>query len=507
MLKKYMLKSALTGLLLSVTILFSGCLLNFGDSKVNYSISDISIDEKTYPSVVVGGGVGGLTASIYLAQSRCHPLVLEGSSPGGALAKSHSVRNWPGVKDAPGGKIVEDIREHAQTSGAKIDGKELVSCDLSQWPFKLEVKNLVSGENEEIKALSCVVATGASPRYLGIPGETGKDGYWGRGVSNCATCDGGLFGGRTVAIVGAGDSAIVEADYLASIGAKEIHVIVRKDKFKASGKVKEKVLARPNVKVIYNTVVNEIVGDGKKVTKLMLTNSKSGESSELAVDGLFLAIGSVPNSAMFKGQLELAENGSIVLKHDQETSVQGVFSVGDVSDSFYRQAVSSAGEGARAAIQALDFLRETGFQYKSEGDSKKVEPKKEDKKSVVKKAEPAKKTIKTKVPDAVVSVVDAQEFEKDLKDLKIPMIADFYASWCMPCKLMHPIFDELAKKYSGKVRFYRVNVDEVKELASKYEVQGIPTFIFVDSNGQEVTREVGAMEKADLEELVKSLIG
>lgn len=507
-------------------VMLGGCWRATKDWKMAYRVDKIKLDEKIYPSVIVGGGVGGLTSAIYLAQARCTPLVLEGNTPGGALAKSHSVRNWPGVKDAPGAVIVDTLREHALGSGAELVAKDLVSADFSLWPFAIKIKDLLSGTESTIRTLSCIISTGAIPNYLGIPGERGQDGYWGRGVTNCAICDGSLYKDKTVAIVGGGDSAIVETDYLASI-ARTVHVLVRKDAFKASGEVKDRVLARPNVNVHFNTVVKRIEGDGTRVTNVILTDVITGSESSLPIDGLFLAIGSRPNSWMFKDQIDLDPEGYITLVRDQQTSQPGVFAIGDVSDRVYRQAITAAGEGSRAALQTLDFLRAIGFQpgpamagssapstsarntipgpeaiKETSGERSNVSQSSENQAPVIESAP----VVAPAADEPVKQVTDANAFRAELKSLTMPAVVDFFATWCMPCKMMHPIYEEVAKQFAGRVAFYRVNVDEVKDLSGEYSIQGIPTFIFISKSGSEMSRAVGATDRDDLAEQVEALL-
>ncbi|MFA5075202.1 MAG: FAD-dependent oxidoreductase, partial [Candidatus Babeliales bacterium] len=226
-----------------------GCLkfsVDNNDLKA-FDINQITLDNQTYPIVVLGGGIGGLTASIYLAQANVETFLIQGDLPGGALTMSQSVRNWPSEIDIPGKNLIQKIENQALKNGVKFINGQVESVDFSNWPY---IINLKTDDNKKtIKALSCIIAMGATPNFLNITGE--KE-YWGKGVSNCAICDGSLYKNKVVAIVGAGNAAITEGLYLADI-AKKVYVFVRKDSLKVSGKFVDEFLSKPNVKILYNT--------------------------------------------------------------------------------------------------------------------------------------------------------------------------------------------------------------------------------------------------------------
>lgn len=348
-----------TFLLSTLTMLFIGCFHN--SETENFDLRSVKNIEEIYPIVVLGGGVAGLTAANYLAQANIPTIIIEGETPGGALMQSHSVRNWPGVKDLPGAQIIESLRSQAAGSGVRIIEGKALSVNVKTWPFEIETESMTRAIPSKIKTLACIIATGATPNYLGIPGETGDAGYWGRGVTNCAVCDGPLYHDLKVAIVGGGDAAIAEASYLSGI-AKQVTIFVRGEAFRAKDtKKRDEVLALPNVTVKFNTKITEIVGDGNMVTEVKTINTKTNETKNINLDGVFLAIGSKPNTALLKNQLALDNLGHIVLKGDQQTSIKGVFAAGDVCDPIFRQAVTSAGQGCKAALQAQKFLDDLGF--------------------------------------------------------------------------------------------------------------------------------------------------
>lgn len=299
------------------------------------------------PVVVLGGGVGGLTAALYLARAGRETIVIEGREPGGLLTQSHRVQNWPGEREIDGALLMERMRKQAEESGAKVYREELVRVNFSKRPFLLTTRSL-DGKSvvRNLKAHSCIIAMGTRPNFLGVVGEGD---YWGRGVTNCAVCDGPLYDQRTVGVVGGGDAALLEALYLSEI-AKQVYIFVRRDRFRTVERERLKRLqSSPNVKIFYQTEVQEVLGDGSQVTGVRF--KKGEKTSLLPLDGLFLAIGSKPNTELFRGALELDAAGYILLTEGQKTSVEGVYAVGDVVDPIYKQAISAAGDGAKAALQ------------------------------------------------------------------------------------------------------------------------------------------------------------
>lgn len=461
-------------------IFLAGCLKfeGYNNTLQAFDIKKIEFDDQTYPVVICGGGPGGLTAAIYLAQANIKTLVLEGPTPGGAITMSHSVRNWPGEKEIPGTTLMAKIKEQAILNGAQIVSQEVISVNFSIWPYVISIKDLISGQTKELKALSCIIAMGTKPNYLSIPGE--QD-YWGKGVSNCATCDGPLYKDKIVAIVGGGDSAIQEANYLSRI-AKKVFIIVRSNKLRAKEKFAKEVLQLPNVKVLYNTQIKEIIGDGNKITKLILSNKKTQE--ELQADGLFLAIGSTPNTKLFENQLELDSKGFIVLKKEQQTSKKGIFSLGDISDTKYKQAITAAGDGCKAAMQAQRFLEKIGYLSEPQKATDTKEP-------VVEKAQEAHKALEIESPD----------FNRVVLESTIPVVVDFFTTWCMPCQRMAPIVENLAKSYEGKIKFVKINLDKNKDLAEKFGITSVPTFIFL-KDGKEIKKFIGAKTFEDFKQII-----
>ena len=431
-----------------------------------------SEEETVIPSVVIGGGVGGGTAAIYLARAHFQPIVFEGAKPGGALAQSEGVENWPGVLKIRGAELMDQIRSQAISAGAEILEEEVVSVDFSKRPFKIVTRKV--DDPTKLKtylAASCVIATGSQPNYLGVKGEQE---YWGEGVSNCAICDGSLYRGKSVGIVGGGASAVLEALYLANI-AKKVDLFVRKDHFRATDETRKKALLdQPNIAIHFETAVEEVVGNENGVTGVVLK-----DKGFFPLDGLFLAIGSTPNTDLFKGHIELDPSGYVVLKEGQETSVPFVYAVGDAVDSLYRQAVTAAGAGSRAALAIQSKLSAQAPALIAAYRSQKVQ-------EIAKNEKPS-----------VIEISTVAQFEEELQSGS-PLVVDFYASWCGPCKRIAPMLESSAKELNGKYKFLKVNVDMVEELIRDYRIRAMPTVLLIDDQGSVQERKVGEKEIGEL---------
>ncbi len=296
--------------------------------------------------VIIGSGPAGYTAALYNARARLDPLVLAGRESGGQLMLTTDVENYPGFPEGvQGPEMMELFRKQAERFGARVVDENAVEVDFSSRPFKIKA------ESEEYEAKAVIVATGASARWLDIPGEERLRGH---GVSSCATCDGAFFRDKVVAVIGGGDSAMEESQFLTRF-AKKVYVIHRRDELRASKIMAERALDNDKIEFIWNTEAKEVVGDDK-VEGARLVNNETGEESTLEVDGFFLAIGHTPNTDFLKDQLDLDDQGYLVQGPKSTTSVEGVFAAGDVHDARYRQAVTAAGAGCRAAMDAEKWL-------------------------------------------------------------------------------------------------------------------------------------------------------
>jgi thioredoxin reductase (NADPH) len=310
-----------------------------------------SVDAPVKNVVILGTGCAGLTAAIYAARGNLEPLVIEGHEAGGQLSLTTDVENFPGFPEGIlGPELIEKMRRQAMRFGAKIMGGAATAADLSRRPFRLTVDG-----REEFLAKTLIIASGASARLLGLPSEKRLLGH---GVSTCATCDGFFFRGKEIVVIGGGDSAMEEAIFLTKFATK-VTVIHRRDALRASKIMQERATKNPKITFLWESTVEEIVGKDQ-IEGVRIKNLKTGRSTEMKVDGVFIAIGHVPNTRVFEGQLDLDKNGYILTKGQSKTNVAGVFAAGDCQDRVYRQAVTAAGSGCMAAMDAERFLEAEG---------------------------------------------------------------------------------------------------------------------------------------------------
>lgn len=299
--------------------------------------------------LIIGSGPAGYTAAIYAARADMKPVMYTGMEAGGQLTKTTDVDNFPGYPEGVmGPEMMEDFRKQAERFGTDIRFGYVSSVDFSSLPHKVVVD-----ETKTITADTVIIATGATAKWLGLESEQKYNGF---GVSACAVCDGFFFRGQDVAIVGAGDTAAEEATYLAKL-CNKVYMLVRRDEFRASKAMVNRVLNTPNLEVLYHTEAEEVIGDGKNVTGLKVRNNVSGETKELNITGFFVAIGHKPNTDIFKGQLDMDETGYLITKPGSSlTNIEGVFACGDVQDNYYRQAITAAGSGCMAGLDAERYL-------------------------------------------------------------------------------------------------------------------------------------------------------
>ncbi len=300
--------------------------------------------------VIIGSGPAGYTAALYSARASLRPLLFEGIQPGGQLTITSDVENFPGFPEGIlGPELMEKMKKQAERFGTRFEPSEITRVDLSKRPFQLWQ------DDRLFTADAVIIATGASAKWLGIPSEKK---YQGKGVSACATCDGFFFRGVEVAVVGGGDTAMEEASFLTKYATK-VHVVHRRDALRASRIMQDRAKKNPKIALELSSVVDEILGDGKAVTGIRLESTKDGKKRDLPLKGVFMGIGHEPNTAIFKGQVAMNAVGYIEVKAPSTaTSVPGVFAAGDVADPTYRQAVSAAGSGCQAAIDAERWLGE-----------------------------------------------------------------------------------------------------------------------------------------------------
>lgn len=420
------------------------------------------------PVVVIGSGPAGLSAALYAARSSLYTIVFEGKTPGGQLTGTTYVENWPGTGKLLGSQLIDQTRKQAEKFGAVMIRDIVTAVDFSSWPFRLTTE-----EGHTISALAIIIATGAEPKLLNdtrkVPGE--KE-YWGYGVTTCAICDAPFYKGKKVVVVGGGDSAIEEATLLTSY-AQEVTVIVRGATMRAAPAMQARLKDSPKIKVLYNTEIEEILGNGSSVTGVRLitkgavsqeTVSQEKKSYDLHIDGVFLAIGHRPNTELFKKYVSVDSEGYIHLdpsQRRQETTVPGIFAAGDVADHVYRQAGVAAGDGIKAALDAINFLQKIGYTQAIERKMEKnfYEPHSE---AALKPLE----KLKTN-----------KDFEKKAKEQPF-LVIEVGAEHCSSCKALLPVVQAVAAQLADKVSFAQIDLgDEPVELVKRFDIKAIPTIL------------------------------
>ena len=302
--------------------------------------------------IILGSGPAGYTAAVYAARANLKPVVITGMEQGGQLMTTTDVDNWPGdVEGLQGPALMERMLEHVKRFNTEVVFDHILEAKLQQKPFYLK------GENAQYTCDALIIATGASARYLGLPSEQQ---FRGKGVSACATCDGFFYRNKKVAVIGGGNTAVEEALYLANI-ASHVTIVHRRDTFRAEKILIQKLTEKENIRIVYDAVLDEVLGDNSGVTSIRVKNVKNNSTENIELTGVFIAIGHDPNTTIFKGQLEMNETGYLKTNGGQEgrataTSISGVFAAGDVADHVYRQAVTSAGFGCMAALDAEKYL-------------------------------------------------------------------------------------------------------------------------------------------------------
>lgn len=441
--------------------------------------------EKEHPVVILGSGIAAMTAATYLARGGIAPLVITGPSMGGAIIQSHNVQNWPGEISISGLDLSEKIKSQAEKNGAILVPEVVTAVDFSKHPLTIETRPLFGQQcAKNYKAQAVIIAVGATPRLLNVPGETGENGYWSRGVYNCAVCDGALYKGKVVAVVGGGDSALTETQYLSNI-AEKVHVFVRHHEFKTVERERMlEILSRPNVEVHYRTVIREVKGDGQKMTHLCVQDTITLDTWDISADALFLAIGSLPNTEMFQGQLELDPQGYIVLKNHQETSVEGVYAIGDVADPEFKQAISAAGDAAKAALQAEKYL----VSYHS----------------LVHRSSQHTQNLQS---EEIIEITSKEQFVKELHSSKKVVFVDFYSTHCGPCRIFGPLFDNWAKEFGDRIKFLKVNAEKAIEVFKTYQIHVVPTLLILDEKGHIVRKSSGFKEITTVEKCLEKVKG
>ncbi|WP_413163968.1 thioredoxin-disulfide reductase [Capilliphycus salinus ALCB114379] len=444
--------------------------------------------------VIIGSGPAGYTAAIYAGRANLKPVVFEGYQmggiPGGQLMTTTEVENFPGFPEGiTGPQLMDRMKAQAERWGAELYTEDVIEVDLSQRPFT------VRSDEREFKTHTIILATGATAKRLNLPSEQK---FWSHGISACAICDGAspIFKGVELAVIGGGDSAAEEAVYLTKYGS-HVHLLVRRDELRASKAMQQRVLDNPKVTVHWNTEAVDVFGNGK-MQGIRVKNSQTAEETELSVGGLFYAIGHTPNTQIVKGQLELDDVGYIVTKHGGvETSVEGVYAVGDVQDHEFRQAITAAGSGCMGAMLAERWLSANGLVQ----EFKQTET-----------AEPAKteETPSESVADTEETFdpqktrhVGGYALRKLYHDSDRLIMVKYVSPTCGPCHRLKPILDKVVDEFDGKIHFVEIDIEENPEIAQNAGVNGTPTVQFFKNKGL-VKHLNGVQPKSLYRELIES---
>ncbi len=435
--------------------------------------------------VIIGSGPAGYTAAIYAGRANLQPLVFEGFQvggiPGGQLMTTTEVENFPGFPTGiMGPELMKRMKEQAERCGAQLITEDVIAVDLQQRPF------VVRSTNVELQAHAVIIATGATAKRLNLPHEAD---FWNKGISACAICDGAapMFRGVELAVVGGGDTAAEEALFLTKYASK-VHLLVRRDRMRASKVMQDRVLSHPKIEVHWHTVPVDVLGDGK-LTAVKLQNTLTQEEYEMPVGGLFYAIGHKPNTDLFVGQLELDEAGYIVTQgKSTRTSVEGVFACGDVQDHEYRQAITAAGTGCMAALEAERWLSAQGL-----GEVVASAPK-------VAEAEPTTSTPTQEVGE----ITDDQTYYtgsialRKLYHSTDKLILVFYTSpTCGPCHVLKPILKKVTDEFLGKICVVYIDITVDPDIAQSAGVIGTPTIQFF-KNKDKLEELRGMKQKSEL---------
>ncbi|MFN4279840.1 thioredoxin-disulfide reductase [Thermosynechococcus sp.] len=440
--------------------------------------------------VIIGSGPAGYTAAIYAARANLKPFMFEGYQigglPGGQLMTTTEVENFPGFPEGiQGPELMARMRAQAERWGTEMVTEDVIRVDFHQRPF------LICSAERQVYAHSVIICTGATAKRLHLPGE---EQYWTKGVSACAICDGAapIFKDVELAVIGGGDSAAEEAVYLTKYGS-HVHLLVRSDKMRASKAMQDRVFANPKITVHWQTEAREILGDGNLMTGLRIINKATGKESILPVRGLFYAIGHTPNTQLFKDFLELDSVGYIVTHHGTHTSVEGVFAAGDVQDHEYRQAVTAAGSGCMAALDAERWLSARGLIQEFQQTATETKP--------AETAKPATSPAQDFDPNAIKHR-GSYALRKLFHESDRLLLVKYVSPTCGPCHTLKPILDRLVEEFDGKVQLIEIDITEDSAIAEQAGVTSTPT-IQLFKNKELLEVMVGMKPKSQYRETIQ----
>lgn len=423
-------------------------------------MDDLKTTKNIIPIAVIGSGPAGFSAGLYGARAGLYTVIFEGLKPGGQLTETTYVENWPGIPKMLGTNIMDQCRKQAQAMGAVTLNETIAEVDFSRWPYVLK-----TDDGQEIKALSVIIATGSYPRMLShsetVPGEIE---YWGNGVTSCAVCDAPFYKDKKVVVIGGGDSAVEEATLLTSY-ARSVTMLVRGDTLRAAAAMQARLKDYPKIQVVYQTKVTEVIGDGTAVTGVRVFDKNTNNCHIIETDGVFLAIGHEPTTKIFKKYLSLDSNGYIKLNGcSQQTSIPGIYAAGDVADPTYKQAGVAAGNGIKAALNAIDFLQEHGF--------------------TTTLAEKLEKNFYDPVPEQerkpLPKIVTNVDFDS-LVNAHRWIVAEVGGEQCSGCLALKPAVESVAVQLADKAYFTYIDLDDnPKELIKRFNLKAIPTIMVFD---------------------------
>ncbi|MBP7854609.1 FAD-dependent oxidoreductase [Candidatus Babeliales bacterium] len=406
--------------------------------NLSYDLGYALRQDNVVPVTIVGSGPAGLSAALYIARIGMKVLTFTGPVPRGQLTQTTYIDNWPGTESVLGVNLMNDMQKHAEHFGATIVNDTITKIDFSTWPFEVQ-----TDEGYSFKTMALIVATGATPKVLGIPGESE---YWGKGVTTCAICDAFFFRNKEVVIAGGGDSA-AEMVFELIPYVKKVTLLVRKGSMKASQSSQQKILSYPNAAIEYYKEIKEIYGNGQTVTAIDVYDNKTKSVQRRPIDGVFLAIGHDPNNKLVQADLAVDEHGYLLMQgRSQETSIRGVFAAGEIQDPYYRQAIVAAGEGVRAALDVKEFLYEIGF-------------------SPELGVQLQKHFFQDFSNDSMQlqEIVTTQELEKYVLKAKGLVVLDVYADDCPGCMKMLPVLEAVASKLKDSVTVLKTNMTKISK--------------------------------------------
>ncbi|NET46185.1 thioredoxin-disulfide reductase [Okeania sp. SIO2B3] len=440
--------------------------------------------------VIIGSGPAGYTAAIYAGRANLKPVVFEGYQiggvPGGQLMTTTEVENFPGFPEGiTGPELMERMKNQAVRWGTELYTEDVTFVDLTQYPFSIK------SEEREIKTYSIIIATGATAKKLKLPSE---EKFWNSGISACAVCDGAnpAFKGVELAVVGGGDTAAEESLYLTKYGS-HIHLLVRRDRMRASKTMQQRVLENLKITVHWQTEVIDVYGNGV-LEGVKLRNNQTGTQQNLSVGGLFYAIGHTPNTQIFQGQLELDEKGYVVTRDIVKTSVEGVYAVGDVQDSEFRQAITAAGSGCMGAMLVERWLSERGLVQEF---AQEKATKKSDEEIVVDTVE--------NFDQNATHHLGGYALRKLYHESDLLIIVKYSAPTCAPCHTLKPILEKVLQEFEGKVHYVEIDIEQDPEIAQNAGVMSTPTIQFFKNKGL-VEQLKGVKRKSQYRQVIQAYI-